>query len=81
MRFLPNSLSLGRVGLSSARVADNGDVVFVLKSGGALVTRLIPSGSVKPVLRSGQTVSYADECFMLDFGRLERRGEYTYEKN
>lgn len=80
MRFAPNSLNLGRVGLSSARVDASGDTVFVLKTGGALVTRIIPRGSEKPVLKAGKTVSYADECFLLDDGRLERRGEYKYEK-
>ncbi len=78
MRFTPNSVSLGRVGFSSARVNEKGETVFVVKSDGALVTKIIPQGSVKPIFKAGQTISYADECYILDNGKLERRGEYTY---
>ena len=78
MIFLPNSVTLGKVGFSSARVNEKGDVVFVVKLDGALITRIIPAGVVKPVFKAGETISYADECYMLDGGKIERRGEYYY---
>ena len=79
MLFLENEIVLGRGRVSSARVNESGDTGFVMDIAGALVYKAIPAGSKQPLFTTGQIISYADDCFVLDNGLLHRRGEYSYE--
>lgn len=72
------SISAGRV--SSARKTDDG-IVFIVDDGGALQEKIIPKNSNKFVFRLGKIVSYADDCFILSSGKIERRGKMTYAPN
>ena len=78
MRFSDSSVIMGKGRLSSARREDNGDTGFILDTGGALVYKKIPAGSRQPLFSGAQIISYADDCFKLTQGRLERRGGFTY---
>jgi hypothetical protein len=81
MFFSDNEIALGKCRVSSARVNAQGDTGFVMAIAGALVYKVIPANSKQPLFSTGQIISYADDCFVLDNGLLHRRGDYTYEQN
>lgn len=77
MRFTKSTVTVGRGRVSSARETENG-TRFIVDNDGALVVRTIPHGSRQPLFSGGETVSFADDCFELDNGRVERRGGIYY---
>ncbi len=77
MRFASKSVVVAKGRVSSAREADGG-VRFVYEDDGVLMVKSIPSYAAKPVFTAGEILSYADDCFELDNGRLEIRGGYEY---
>ena len=78
MKFSNNTVTLGKGRVSSARVENNGDTGVIMDAGGALIYKKIPCGARQPVFSGGKVITYGDDCFRLDFGRLERRGEFFY---
>lgn len=78
MKFSGNTVTLGKGRVSSARTFCNGDTGFVLDIGSALVYKEIKKGSKQPVFGRETVVSYGDDCFVLEKGKLERRGGLTY---
>jgi hypothetical protein len=78
MRFSNNTVTLGKGRVCSARVENNGDTGVIMDAGGALVYKKIPYGARQPVFSGGRIISYGDDCFRLDSGRLERRGGFFY---
>ena len=77
MKFKRSTVTVSKGRVSSARRGDSG-IKFVIDSDGALVEKTVPKGSKQIVFTSVGTVSYADDCFILNNGKLERRGGYTY---
>ncbi len=81
MKFSGSIVTLGRGRVSSARRMNNGDRVFILDTGDALVEKRIPAGAKQVAYGSGTVVSYGDDCFRLDAGRLEKNGEFNYVRD
>ena len=79
MTFSKNVTGLGGMRILSAR--ENGEGIgIVSKNETALIFRLLPKNSMT-VSAQSKVVSYADECFMLDYGKMHKRGELEYEGN
>ena len=80
MKFNGKKITISSGRVSSARQMGD-ETIFVVSVGGALQTKIMPASPNKFVLRQGKIVSYADECFLLDNGKLERRGELSYAQS
>lgn len=81
MVFSNEVLDLGKRRVSSVRPNSEGNLDFVFADQSRLVySELILSASV-PYLTADQIISYADDCFILDNGKLHRRGECEYVKD
>ncbi len=81
MRFLNGVITLGRGRVSSARRLGNGDRIFILDTGDALIEKRIPASVKQVAYGSGAVVGYGDECFRLDKGRLNKNGEFGYVRD
>ena len=79
MTFSKNTTVLGELRVLNARQTDEG-VGVVSKSDTALVFRLLPKNSAT-LPKASKVVSYADECFILERGKMHKRGEFEYEGN
>lgn len=79
MVFTSKCITVGKGRVSSARTDSLGNVGIVMAEGAGLVLKTIPAGKNQPLYGSAKLVSYADECCMLDGGKLEKRGGLRYE--
>ena len=77
MEFSAKSVTIAKGRISSARVTDKG-TRFIYESDGLLKVKSIPPFSDKPVFTASELISYADDCFELENGRVEIRGGYEY---
>jgi hypothetical protein len=77
MKFSEKSVCIAKGRISSARVTDKG-TRFIYETEGLLKVKSIPVGAVKPVFTAGELISYADDCFELENGKIEIRGNYEY---
>ncbi len=79
MRFSKNITGLGKARPLSAKETAEG-VSIVSKSEVAIIERIIPKNSMA-VSSNSKVISYADECFLLNFGKMHKRGGLEYESD
>ena len=81
MKFTNGVVTLGKGRVSSARRLSNGDKIFIMDTGDALVEKRIPASVKQVAYGAGTVVAYGDECFRLDGGRLVKNGEFGYVRD
>ncbi len=77
MTFSKSIIGLGEGRPLWAREREGG-IGVVSKNGVALIYRVLPKNSTTAP-STGEVISYADECFMLDKGKMHKRGGLEYE--
>lgn len=77
MVFSNKSVLVAKGRVSSARASDKG-VRFIYEREGVLMVKSLPAHQNKPIFTSSEVVSYANDCYELDGGKLEIRGDYEY---
>ena len=71
---------LGNRKISSVRGKDDGNIGFIFAEQSRLVSADLILGET-PTFTNSSTISYADDCFVLDKGKMHRRGELEYIKD
>lgn len=80
MIFSNEILDLGKREISSVRANANGNLDFVFREQSRLVYSELLLTETPPSLTPMQTISYANDCFILDKGIIHRTGTSEYIK-
>lgn len=78
MVFSNEILDLGKREVSSVKVNANGNLDFVFREQSRLVYSELMLTETPPYLTPMETISYADDCFILDNGIIHRTGTSEY---